>query len=174
MMRMAVCTDAIRWLGSWPWSWLGSLRVCEGYCTAMFTILRVKTSAHKGGPISRPATPNPSRHLMGTSAFLMVPPRPQRPLMAGMEGPRQSSVCRSDFNRYRATTVMMALGEPRSPRSPSSPRSRTRSCRRTGRGRTGLASRRRSHGRSLHSRRRPGASCKLLWALRVKSSAARA
>ena len=43
---------------------------CEGYRTAMFTDLRVKTmvktSAHKGGPISRLATPTPSGHLLGT------------------------------------------------------------------------------------------------------------
>ena len=39
---------------------------CEGYRTAVFTDLRVKTSAHKGGPISRPATPTPPGHLLGT------------------------------------------------------------------------------------------------------------
>ena len=44
----------------------GAFRVCEGYRTAVFTILRVKTSAHNGGPISRQATPTTSRHLLGT------------------------------------------------------------------------------------------------------------
>ena len=43
-----------------------AFRNCEGYRTAVFTVLRVKTSAHKGGPISRPATPTPSGHLLGT------------------------------------------------------------------------------------------------------------
>ena len=39
------------------------LGVCEGYRTAMFTVLRVEASAHKGGPISRPAIPAPPGHL---------------------------------------------------------------------------------------------------------------
>ena len=58
-------------------------RVCEGYYTAVFTVLRVKTmvktSAPKGGPILRPSTPTPSGHLLGTACG-MAPPGPLRPL----------------------------------------------------------------------------------------------
>ena len=39
---------------------------CEGYRTAVFTDLRVKTKAHKEGPTSRLATPTPPGHLLGT------------------------------------------------------------------------------------------------------------
>ena len=48
---------------------------------AVFTVLRVMTSAHKGGPISRPATPTPAGQLLGTPR---APQRgPLRPLLAG-------------------------------------------------------------------------------------------